>query len=134
MAEIVSKAIETHYTINISKSSETKQYSPRDHVRHFLFLDVPLELREKQNEETERTQRAIAALANSVTATARKTPQLKTMLQTSLRQTELCYRGSNEHSDIQDIIMQATGIVKRNATKKTEILYPTPSNYDRIEV
>ena len=56
------------------------------------------------------------------------------MLQTSLRQIDLCYEDYNEQSIIQDLIVQAAGIIKRNAKEKIEILYPTPLKYDRIEV
>ena len=52
MADVVSQAIETYYAITISKSSETKQYSPSDHVRLILFSDAPPELRKKQNKVT----------------------------------------------------------------------------------
>ena len=72
MADVVFQAIERHYAITISKSSETKKYSPIDHVKLFLFLDAPPELRKKQNKETEIRKRAVVTLANSVTATSRK--------------------------------------------------------------
>ena len=56
------------------------------------------------------------------------------MLHVSLRQIELCYRGFAEQDHIRDIILQASGLMKRNSIEKIDFHYSTPSALDRIEV
>ena len=123
MADVVTYALQAHYNIPITKN--TKKHSPSDHVRLFLFLDSPPSLRKESNKETIITQKTIAAIANTVTATARKlwlhetrkptTQQIHNMLHVSLRQIELCYRGFAEKAHNRDIILQANGLMKINS-------------------
>ena len=100
------------------------KHSPSDHHRLFLFLDTPLSLRKNSNKETIRTQKTIAAIANSVTATARKlwlnetrkptSLQINNMLQVSLRQIDICYTGFAEQDEIRNLSQQIFGKMKRN--------------------
>ena len=142
MADVVTHALQAHYNISITKN--TKKHSPSDHIRLFLFLDTPLSLRKESNKETMRTQKTIAAIANSVTATARKLwlnetrkptlLQVNNMLQVSLRQIDICYTGYAEQDQIRQITQQIDGIMKRNSVERLQVQYSTPSSADKIEI
>ena len=134
MADVVTHALQAHYDITITKN--TKKHSLSNHHRLFLFLDTPLSLRKNSNKETMRTQKTIAAIANSVTATARKLwlsetrkptlLQVNNMLQVSLRQIDICYTSYAEQDEIRQISQQIYGIMKRNAVERLQIQYSTP--------